>query len=355
MSLAAAAPDATNVGVADDGRGITLRPLAAEDVHAVVAIDATSEGRTRHDYFERRLAAARREPDLHAQFAADDGQGLAGFILARVLVGDIRPQPTGAAPGSRGRARRPPRTGVGQRLFDALESWARRHGVVETRTVASWRDTAMLSWFDALGFELAPDQVVDAAVDGGAERAEHAGSDAATVAEFAAPAHEIDYGRNESNDHERLARDRADVRSMTPADLDAIARIDRGITGRQRRDYIAARLAEALADGGVRVSLTARCDDTIVGYLMARADLGDFGRTEPVAVIDTLGVDPEYAHRGIGRALLSQLFANLGALRVERVETIVAQRDLPLLGFLYAAGFAPSQRLPFVHRLQDAA
>ena len=65
--------------------------------------------------------------------------------------------------------------GVGQRLFDALESWARRHGMVETRTAASWRDTAMLSWFDALGFELAADQIVEGAVDGGAERAEGGG------------------------------------------------------------------------------------------------------------------------------------------------------------------------------------
>ena len=332
-----------------------IRPLAPADVDAVVAIDAASEGRTRREYIERRLAAARREPALHAQFAANDEHGLAGFILARVLIGEFglsQPALRLELVGVRADRRS---AGVGHRLFDALESWARRHGMVETRTAANWRDTAMLSWFDALGFELAPDQIVESAVEGGAERAEHAdnGADRETV-EAEAP-REIDYGRPEANDHERLARDRADVRSMTTADLDAIARIDRGITGRQRRDYIAGRLAEALADGGVRVSLTARCDDTIVGYLMARADLGDFGRTEPVAVIDTLGVDPEYAHRGIGRALLSQLFANLGALRVERVETIVPQRSLGLLGFLYAAGFAPSQRLPFVHRLRSAA
>ncbi len=329
---------------------VTIRPLAPADIDAVVAIDAASEGHTRREYIERRLAAARREPDLHAQFAADDGRGLAGFILARVLIGEFglsQPALRLELVGVRADRRS---AGVGHRLFDALESWARRHGMVETRTAASWRDTAMLSWFDALGFELAPDQIVEGAVDGGAERAEPAGDGADTAAAAAAAPHEIDYGHLEANDHERLARDRADVRSMTPADLDAIARIDRGITGRQRRDYIAARLAEALADGGVRVSLTARCDDTIVGYLMARADLGDFGRTEPVAVIDTLGVDPDYAHRGIGRALLSQLFANLGALRVERVETIVPQRNLGLLGFLYKAGFAPSQRLPFVHR-----
>ena len=101
----------------------------------------------------------------------------------------------------------------------------------------------------------------------------------------------------------------------------------------------------------IRISLTARLDRAIVGYLMASADLGDFGRTEPVAVIDTIGVDPDYAHRGVGHALLSQLFTNLGALRIERVETVVGPRDLGLLGFLYDTGFVPSQRIPFVRRL----
>jgi hypothetical protein len=48
---------------------------------------------------------------------------------------------------------------------------------------------------------------------------------------------------------------------------------------------------------------------------------------------------------------MSQLFANLGALRIERVETVVAPRDIALLGFLYEIGFAPSQRIAFVRRL----
>jgi ribosomal protein S18 acetylase RimI-like enzyme len=327
----------------------TIRPLAPADLDAVVAIDAATEGRTRRDYIERRLAAARREPQLHAQFAAVDGDGLAGFILARVLAGEfglarpaLRLELLGVRAARRG-------AGIGRRLFEALASWAARHGIAEVRTAAVWRDTAMLGWFDAMGFELSADEIVDCAVEGGAVRPER--DEPVALDEGEGPPREINYGRTEANDAERLARDTADVRPMATADIDAIARIDRRITGRQRREYIAARLAEAMGDSAIRVSLTARADDTIVGYLMARADLGDFGRTEPVAVIDTLGVDPEYAHRGIGRALLSQLFANLGALRVERIETIVAQRDLDLLGFFYGTGFMPSQRLPFVHRL----
>jgi ribosomal protein S18 acetylase RimI-like enzyme len=110
-------------------------------------------------------------------------------------------------------------------------------------------------------------------------------------------------------------------------------------------------LDEALRESGVRISLAANKDGHTVGYLMARADLGDFGRTEPVAVIDTLGVAPAYAHHGIGHALLSQLVLNLGALRIERIETVVAAQNLELLGFFQGAGFTRGQRLAFVKQL----
>jgi ribosomal protein S18 acetylase RimI-like enzyme len=138
---------------------------------------------------------------------------------------------------------------------------------------------------------------------------------------------------------------------MEPGDLADIVRIDRSITGRDRQDYMNHKLVEAMHDSAIRVSLTARLDGMVAGFLMARVDLGDFGRTEPVAVLDTIGVDSSCAHRGVGHALLSQLFVNLGALRIERVETVVAPRDLALLGFLYDVGFTPSRRLPFVRWL----
>jgi ribosomal protein S18 acetylase RimI-like enzyme len=175
--------------------------------------------------------------------------------------------------------------------------------------------------------------------------------DLAATAESESPVLEINYGGRPGSSFERLARDSADIRAMEPGDLADIVRIDRSIVGRNRQDYMQHKLIEALHDSAIRVSLTARVDGTIVGFLMTRVDLGDFGRTEPVAVIDTIGVDSGYAHRGVGHALLSQLFVNLGGLRVERVETVVAPHDLALLGFLYAVGFAPSQRLPFVRTL----
>jgi ribosomal protein S18 acetylase RimI-like enzyme len=328
---------------------ISIRPLKREDLDAVVAIDASIEGRSRRDYFQRRLASALREPARHAQFAATDERGLAGYILARVLTGEFgRPHPglrleiVGVRPDIKGK-------GVGAEMLQALSNYAQRHNYAEVRTTAAWNDRAMLRWLTAMGFTLASAQVVDCAVDGGAYRPER--DDAISLPEGFGPGHEINYGTSEGNDFEKLARDTADVRSMTAADLREIVRIDRLNVGREREAYIRGNLAEAMDDSAIRVSLTARLDGTIVGFLMARADFGDFGRTEPVAIIDTIGVDPEYAHRGVGHALVSQLFANLGALKVERVETVVAHDNLPLLGFFYDVGFSPSKRMTFVKRV----
>ena len=328
---------------------IAVRALTPADLAAVVAIDAAIEGRSRRNYVERRLAAALRDPALHAQFAATDSHGLTGYILARVLEDEfgrggrgLRLELVGVRPDTRGH-------GVGRQLFDALLGWARRHDIDELRTAGAWNDATMLGWLDAMGFALAPAYVVDCAVGGGGYLPER--DDA--IGPPSDERHEISFDAGGAgNDFERLARDSADVRSMTPGDLRAIVRIDRSITGRDRGAYLQAKLAEAMDDSGVRVSLAAHHDGAAIGYLMARVDLGDFGRTEPVAIIDTLGVDPNSTRHGIGRALLSQLFANLGALRVERVETVVGARELGLLGFLFGVGFAPSQRLPFVRRVE---
>ena len=119
------------------------------------------------------------------------------------------------------------------------------------------------------------------------------------------------------------------------------------ITGRDRAAYFQRKLADALTESDVRVSLVAELDSVPVGFIMARVDLGEFGRVETTAVIDTIGVDPDYQNRGVGRALVSQLLVNLGTLRVEKVRTEVDWQDRDLLGYLDRSGFQPSQQLCF--------
>jgi ribosomal protein S18 acetylase RimI-like enzyme len=327
---------------------VAIRALSQQDLDAVVAIDTATEGRVRRAYFQRRVTAALKQPELHVQLAAVDGDELVGYILARRTIGEFgRPQPGLRIEIVGVRADRR-QHGIGKMLVDALAGYAQRHGVGSLRTTAAWNQHRMLAWMEANGFTLAPDHIVDCAVGEG-YRTER--DDALGLPDAKTPGHEVDYGAPEDNDYERVESARCDVRSMRPEDLPQIVRIDREITGRDRKAYIAGKLDEAMDDSAIRVSLTARVDDAIVGYLMARADLGDFGRAEPVAVLDTIGVDPAYAHRGIGHALVSQLFVTLGALQIDRVETVVAPTDLALLGFLYDCRFKPSQRLAFARRV----
>ncbi|MEW6690654.1 MAG: GNAT family N-acetyltransferase, partial [Pseudomonadota bacterium] len=71
-----------------------VRALAARDLDAVVAVDAALSGRSRRAYYERRLAAAKRDAALHVQYAALEGGELRGFLLARLLEGEFgRAQP----------------------------------------------------------------------------------------------------------------------------------------------------------------------------------------------------------------------------------------------------------------------
>jgi predicted N-acetyltransferase YhbS len=166
-----------------------------------------------------------------------------------------------------------------------------------------------------------------------------------TIPERVGDAQEINYANPTGPSVGSLARDRIPVRAMKPDDLRALIAIDRRIVGRDRSGYFQRKLAEALEESDVRVSLVAELDGHPIGFIMARVDLGEFGRVEPTAIIDTIGVDPDYRNFGVGRALLSQLIVNLRTLRVERVRTEVDWRDHDLMAYLERFDFAPSQQV----------
>jgi len=167
------------------------------------------------------------------------------------------------------------------------------------------------------------------------------------VPERVGEAAEINYGGRADADFEPLARDLIPVRSMVEGDLRALIAIDRRITGRDRSAYFERKLDEALRQSDVRISLVAELDGQPVGFIMARVDLGEFGRTDSAAIMDTIGVDPDYRNRGVGRALLTQLLVNLMTLRVDKVLTEVDWSARELLGFLDRCGFHPSSYLCF--------
>lgn len=139
--------------------------------------------------------------------------------------------------------------------------------------------------------------------------------------------------------------DRIPVRMLAPEDIDAMVRIDKRIVGRSRRDYLQQKLEETIRDSRIMVSLGAEVDGLLAGFLLGRLYYGEFGVADPVAILDTIDVDPERLHEGVGRALMEQFKTNLRAVGIEKIQTQASWNEWQLLRFLDASGFAPMPRV----------
>jgi ribosomal protein S18 acetylase RimI-like enzyme len=97
-------------------------------------------------------------------------------------------------------------------------------------------------------------------------------------------------------------------------------------------------------ESGIKISLAAELDGLFAGFLLARVYYGEFGTMEPAAVLDTIGVHPDFRHQGIGTALMRQLRTNLRGLGVPRLQTEVHWDNRDVLAFCHHEGFRPAQR-----------
>ncbi len=141
-----------------------------------------------------------------------------------------------------------------------------------------------------------------------------------------------------------LEIDRIPIRRLELEDLDAVVKIDETSTGIKRQEFYRAKLSRALEDSSVQLSLAAELDGMAVGFLIVTFYYGEFGLPETIAVIEAIGVHPEYRGQQVARALMRQLEMNLGALGVETVRTEVSWDQLELVQFLAHFGFEPAPR-----------
>lgn len=141
------------------------------------------------------------------------------------------------------------------------------------------------------------------------------------------------------------ARDEVAVRNLRPGDQEALIAIDAHIVGRRREEFFKLKLRQAFSDSGIAVSLAAEIDGALVGFVLARVYYGEFGVTERVAVLDVLGVHPDFRGRSVGAALLDQLRTNLLGLGIRILQTEVNWDSGDLVAFFRAEGFRPAPRL----------
>jgi predicted N-acetyltransferase YhbS len=293
----------------------SVRTLVEGDLEAVIAIDRAITGRSRREFYARRVRGAQEDPGAAVPLAAESEGRLVGFAFAHVLDGEFGGRAPVGVLDAIAVSADVQRQGVAAALLAALEATLAARGVRELRTQAEWAEHGLAAFLWTAGFRVSPRLVLERSLE-------------------------------RPPDDERSWED-PPVRSMTERDLPAIIRCDRKITGRDRTAYYVRKTSEVLKQSAVRVSLVAEVGGQFAGFLMARVDSGEFGRTEPTAVLDTIGVDPAFARSRVGRTLLEQLLLHLTTLRAERVVTEVAWNDLGLLAFLARTGFVHSQRLAF--------
>lgn len=322
---------------AQASESISIRFVEDTDLGRITEIDAGHLGVSRRGYFEKRLLGGRAYADEAVSLALLIDGRVDGFALVRLQDGEFgRPgsiwvlDAIGIAPGAQGH-------GAGRMLLEAVIAALSERSVSSLVTQVDWTQRALLEFLGAAGFALDGRMVLS-------RPAKEPVSEAEPVVRPEPPT-EIDHSSPSADDFTALSRDLIPVRSLTEADLPAVAAIDRRHSRQDRTGYYARKLDEVLHRSGVRLSLMAEIDGMPAGFVMARVDYGEFGQAADEAVMEAIGVDPAYAGRGVGRALMSQLMANLSVLRTATVRSETSWNDLALVGFLDAMAFTPAQRI----------
>jgi len=154
--------------------------------------------------------------------------------------------------------------------------------------------------------------------------------------------------------------DKVKIRVLDESDLDAVVKIDKNVLGKERRAFWKRKIAYA----GIypRPALVAEFEGKVVGFILGYVSGWEFGVPDTVGWIDTLGVDPAYQRRGIGRELFNALIEifkrsgreeTLEAKKAEKqkvegvnvVYTLASWIDSDLLQFYHAMGFKKGEML----------
>lgn len=98
-------------------------------------------------------------------------------------------------------------------------------------------------------------------------------------------------------------------------------------------------------------SVVAEVGGRVVGFMLGDVRAGEFGIEEPCGWIEVIGVDPEHAGRGIGRALADAMLRRYRERGVRRVRTMVDTSMPEVARFFAQVGFEPDSLRPYMCRL----
>jgi ribosomal protein S18 acetylase RimI-like enzyme len=128
------------------------------------------------------------------------------------------------------------------------------------------------------------------------------------------------------------------IRSLRIEDLEAIVAIDEQVLGEKRRDYWEKKL-QMMDDKASQVSLVAEVQGKVLGFILGDVSGWEFGVSDTIGWIDTIGVEPAQQKKGLATALAQELIQRLKAMGVRTIYTLVSWNDWDLLQFYHGMGF----------------
>jgi ribosomal protein S18 acetylase RimI-like enzyme len=137
------------------------------------------------------------------------------------------------------------------------------------------------------------------------------------------------------------------VRLMKADDFDAVVAIDEKVLKARRPEYYEMKFERLVKSRDyVPASLVAeKADGTVVGFVMGEIYMGEYGIFHEQATLDTLGIDPDYQHKGIGKQLMDEFVGHLKKLGVQKIYTLVTWNDSKLIHFFGSNQFTPSRTI----------
>jgi ribosomal protein S18 acetylase RimI-like enzyme len=137
------------------------------------------------------------------------------------------------------------------------------------------------------------------------------------------------------------------IRLMKAEDFDAAVAIDEKVLKAARPEYYEMKFEKLFQSKDyVPASLVAETENgTVVGFVMGELFMGEYGIFRESATLDTIGVDPDYQHRGIGEQLMNEFMDHLRKLGVQKINTLVDWNDSRLIHFFSANRFSPSKTI----------
>ena len=143
------------------------------------------------------------------------------------------------------------------------------------------------------------------------------------------------------------------IRLMKADDFDAVVGIDEKVLKSSRPEYYELKFEMLFKSKDyLPASLVAEKEDgTLVGFVMGRIYMGEYGIFQGEATLDTIGVDPSIQHKGIGEQLINEFMDHLRDVGVQKINTLVDWNDSKLINFFSANQFSPSKTINLERKL----